>query len=173
MPPRRMATPTPEELQQALMIDEHDLERECRDQAVMFYNVSELNTLAQSRRDEAKQKLAEIEAEVDSDIRYDAEVAGERVTEPAIKSQIKLNKRYQKAARELKILQIEVGKLSGLERSYDHRKEMLKLLVRLYLANYFGEIEERGSADVRYAKAAHAKRVNAGRPYNLKGRRNV
>lgn len=152
--------PTLPELEAALRIDEHSLESECRDQAVMYYNVARMGTLATSHRDEAKKNLAEIEAELDAYLRRSAETSGERITEAAIKSGIKLDKKYQRAATELAKLSTEVGNLSALERSYDHRKEMLKLMVKLYLANYFGEIEERGvSTEFKNGAARHAQRV--------------
>lgn len=148
--------PTLAELEAALRIDEYHLERECQIQAEMFYRVAQKGTLAISKRDAAKQALAEVEAELDSEIRRDAEVAGDKITEPAIKNKIKLERRYQRASAELQKLSTEVGDLAALRESYDHRKEMLKLMVKLYLANYFGEIEERGAVGQMREASAHA-----------------
>lgn len=159
MPSR--SEPTLAELEAALQIREDELETECQEQAVMFYNAARASALAISRRDWAKQALVELESELDGKIRHQAEVAGDRITEGAIKSQIKLERRYQKAAAEVATLNIEVGKWAALRESYDHRKEMLKLMVRLYLANYFSDIEVRGTEnDMRDGAARFAERVN-------------
>jgi hypothetical protein len=153
--------PTLAELEAALRIREDELEQDCEEQAVMFYKAARASADAISRRDWAKQALSELESELDAKIRHDAEVAGDRITEGSIKSQIKLERRYQAAAAEVAKLSIEVGKWAALRESYDHRKEMLKLMVRLYLANYFSDIEVRSTEmNMRDGAARFAERVN-------------
>jgi hypothetical protein len=153
--------PTLAELEDALRIREDELERDCEEQAEMFYHVARASAEAVSRRDWAKQALSELESELDAKIRHQADVAGDRITESAVKAQIKLEKRYQRAAAEVAKLNTEVGRLVALRESYDHRKEMLKLMVRLYLANYFSDIEVRSTEmNMRDGAARFAERVN-------------
>jgi uncharacterized protein (DUF3084 family) len=151
------------ELEAGLKIDKHALDDECIDQPNRYFLVSEALTMAISQRDAAKQELAEVEAEVDADIRsnWDTEADG-RLTEKMVESQKALNKDVARTKEELAQLAIKVGKLNALKDSYHQRRYMLQGLIDLHLGGYFGSAasaprasRERGA---EAAKAKHAER---------------
>lgn len=146
-----------EQLRTKLKIDEHSLEIELRDYPRLVDEVGQEHVNAISLRDEAKQTLDETEARVDSDIRRDAAVNEEKVTEKDVESQkrlsptvIKANKRYF----ELKHLAAQWG---VLKEAIEKRSYALSKLVDLYIANYYSEIEKKGSTDLKTIQASRAK----------------
>ena len=128
-----------EELEQGLPIDEHDLNGALLRQPDLLYKVSKELTLQTSRRDAAKQMLAEVEAEVDAAIRHDAQVNDEKITEKEVASQKILDKDVQDAEKELLRLSLAVGQLGALKEAYQQRSYALRGLIDLYVANYFGD----------------------------------
>jgi hypothetical protein len=132
------ATPI-EELEQGLLIDEDALDEALFQQPDLFYRVSKQLALSVSYRDQTKQEKEDTEARVDAQLRHDAEIDDEKITEKEIESQKRLNKDVQKAARELLRLNKEVGSLTALKESFQQRSFVLNKLVDLYTAGYFGD----------------------------------
>lgn len=126
------------QLEQALLIDENELDQAIKVQSELFYRVAKRLALVISKRDAAKQEVSETEARLSVKIRHDAEVAEEKVTEKSIESQVRLHKDMEVASDELLAMNSEVGKLAALKEAYQQRNYMLKALVDLYISGYFG-----------------------------------
>lgn len=150
-----------DELERGLLIDEHQLEHEWREQPERYFKVGRELAYAISERDQAAQYVKEIEAEVDTLIRKDAEVADERLTEKAIESQRRLDRRVIAAHKEVADLSLRVGLLQALVGSYSHRRDALESLVKLFLSNYYGtqDIGRVQSGDGRNIRDATADRA--------------
>lgn len=135
------------ELEQLLRINEHKLEICCRDQPVLFYQVSTALTRAQSARDQAAQDLKDAEARADAEIRAEPVPEGEKKpTETAIGGRVRMHASVVRAREALREASEAYGSLSALKESFGQRSYMLRELVALWLANYYGEIEASGSS---------------------------
>lgn len=146
-PSRPTARISVAELEQLLRIDEHKLEVCCRDQPVLFYQVSTALTRAQSVRDQATQDLKDVEARADAEIRAEQIPEGEKKpTETAIGGRVRMHSSVIRAREALREASDAYGSLSALKEAFGQRSYMLRELVALWLANYYGEIEASGSS---------------------------
>jgi hypothetical protein len=129
-----------QQFENLLRIDRNALDVALEIQPDMFYRVSKNLVLCISKRDAAKQELQEIESAVDAQIRRDASIAGEKVTNPEVESLKGLDKGVLVAKEELAALNLRVGKWSALKEAFLQRSYALKELVALYSANYYGDV---------------------------------
>ena len=146
---------TIESLESGLRIDEHALEDALTAHSDFFYKVSDQMTLALSRRDEAKQQLEEVEADVDLELRKDAAKLEERTTEKEIESNRKIDRRVKAANAQYLKLKHEAARWATLKEAFEQRSYALSKLVDLYVANYYSQAEkkERPQANLRDIKA--------------------
>lgn len=126
-------------LEGALSINENELDEACAAQPECFYRVAKEYAVAVSKRDLAKQCLAEISAEVDTQLRHEAEKTKERITEEQIKSRKALDDDVVEAQRILLELNTKVGEWSALKEAFEQRSYALKDMVSLWLGNYYGD----------------------------------
>lgn len=127
-----------QELEASLVIDENALDEALATQADCFYRVAKQVALQTSRRDAAKQALAEAEARADAKIRHDAEVADEKITDKNVEKQRQLTKEVVAATNLLHSLNKSVGLWIALKESFQQRNYALKSMADLYVAGYFG-----------------------------------
>jgi hypothetical protein len=127
------------ELEKGLKIDENALEEVLQQQADLFYRVAKELALRISLRDQAKQELAEIEAEADIDLRKDARVNEEKITEKEIEAKKKLDTKVQRASDRFLKLTLQVGQWGALKDAYIQRSYVLKDMVALYLRSYYAD----------------------------------
>jgi len=151
--------PKIEEFEDGLRIDEDALDEGLQRQPSLFYNVAKELTLLISRRDEAKRILAEVEAEVDTEIRDDASHDDKKITEKEVASLKALDKRVTEAQRKLSLLSTEVGKWAALKEAYGHRLEALKSMARLHLSNYYSTDVTIRDKEMNEARNKHADRA--------------
>lgn len=164
--PQRGATYEPaydlpelEELEGALVIDEHALEKALQQQPTVFYDIAKLLPLMISRRDAAKQHVAEVGAEVEVDLRKSAVISESKVTVAEIEAEKLMDPRVQAAARILLDLNYAVGRVAALKEAFQQRSDALGPLVKLHLAGYYGEVNVHEPADrMKTARADIAKR---------------
>jgi hypothetical protein len=126
------------DLEEALAIDEHALDEALIRQPDAFYRVSKMLAIMASRRDAAKQALQEEEAYADERARSSIP-DGEKVTETSIKSLVRLDKQVLTANDKLLKLSRETALLQALKEAFQQRSYVMKDLVSLYVANYFGD----------------------------------
>lgn len=130
-----------ESLERGLTINEHALEEASRDQPEFFYRVSKELAMLISRRDEAKQDLAAIEAEVDLDIRREASDNNEKTTEGEVAARRRVDKRVVAAQANLNYFSGWVGQYAALKEAFQQRSYALNHLIELHLSSYFGEVK--------------------------------
>ena len=167
------------ELEDALRIDEHALEEALRDQPRMFYRVANAYALEMSRRDAAKQALADAEAREDLNIRDEAReeesrAAGKgkeaapskiKLTEGEVRARVQLSAEVVIARDALAARSDSVAKLTALKEAFQQRSYALKDLASLYVANYYTASEnnaaDRASRDLGASEAR--RRMSAAR----------
>lgn len=145
------------ELEKAMQIDPHALDEALIRQPDAFYRVSQRLALMLSKRDAAKQGLQELEAEVDRDIRKSSALAEIKSSEAQIKSLVRLDRDVKAAERELLDLNRDVAQWQALKEGFQQRSYVLKDLVSLHVANYFGD--STNSRAINHAKDRQVEEV--------------
>lgn len=122
-----------------LQIDENALDQCLVEQPDLFWKVAKRHAVAISDRDGAKKNLAEIEAEVDVEIRKVARNRENRITEKEIESIKRKDAQVERATRKLGSVNHEVLLLAALKDAFEMRSDALKDLVKLFIASYYEE----------------------------------
>jgi len=124
-----------------LAIDMHSLDVEWGKQALLVHQYSVLYADLCAYRDEAKEKLHRVDAEIDLDVRSDWDSFGFEVkpTEPAIKATILNDARHTKASDNFLDLNRQVAIVSGAKVALEHKKSALERLSSLLLSGYWAE----------------------------------
>lgn len=147
-----------DELERELKIDENALEESLQAQPLLFYQVAKQLALQISRRDQAKQGLSEIEAEIDLEIREMFRKDERKVTEREIDAEKTKDKSVVAAHKSYAELGTSVGQLSALKEAYMQRGYVLREMVALYLANYYGSDPTiKAPGEMRNRQASEAK----------------
>ncbi len=124
-----------------LEIDEFKLDEEWMGQAKLRREWGEKHADAIFEMDEAKSKLAVVEAELGREMRNDPEEfdLGKKATEAAIKGTIPLHSKHQVATRNLNEAKHAAKILEAAVEGIEHRKRALEKLVDLHGRDYFGD----------------------------------
>jgi small-conductance mechanosensitive channel len=149
------------ELEAELRIDQNALENVCSSHPELLYAVGSRLSILISQRDEAKQNLKETEARVDAEIRHDAEVAGDKITEKAVESQKQINGKVSAAKDKLFELEKRCGQMTALKEAFMSRGYAIRDLIQLYIANYYSSDMERPGRDLRHTNAPAARQKQA------------
>ena len=126
------------DLEAGLRINEHELDGALQEQPELFYHVAKELALMISQRDQAKQRLAEIEAEVVVTIKEQARSQDLKITDKEVDAKKETNEDVLAAAKDFYQLSAMVGKLGALKEAYVQRSYVLKDMVALYINNYYG-----------------------------------
>lgn len=166
-----------ESLKSGLQIDKLALDEALEAQPQSFWHVCEQLALWTSRRDQAKQELQIIEAQVDAETRDDMSKAGERVTEKQVEAAKIGDARVIAAQQEFLRLNHTVMLFTGMREAYSQRGYVIRELVNLHLASYYSENSARGSErglkDQRVDHVrAEQQRMRKEAPLKKKGRAN-
>lgn len=147
------------DLKAKLAIDEHALEVGLREHPQLVYEIGMALAEAISERDEAKEKLGQVEAEVEKEIREEASNNDEKVTDKSVDAQKKTDIRVVKANETFLAKKYDAAQLQVLSDAFSQRSYALSKLVDLYIANYYSNIEKKGADN----KQADVRTVQAGR----------
>lgn len=151
--------PSYADLELGLQIDQDALDECIQTHSDLFQRVQKACILAESRRDLAKEQLELEEASADERIRSLAYQHDEKITEREVRSQIVLDGKVRAARNKLLQLSREANEWSALKESYRQRSYMLRSMVDLYAAGYWGDsMPERSSEVLKTARANMAKK---------------
>lgn len=130
-----------ERLRAAIIIDRHDLDGMWVAQPQQFQEIAERLAMHISYRDEAKDELKDIGAEIDAQIREDDAIAVERdkkkkMTETAIANAIREDPKWKKLNERVIALNREVGQLQALKETFMMRRYALQDLTSLHVSGY-------------------------------------
>lgn len=136
-----------------LRIDRTALDEEWLRQATLYhFNAVQLAD-ARLDLDEAKDRLAVIEAELDLAIRQDPEKYGiSKLTEKAIEHAVVLSSRYQKAKEETNQAKHLTDVLNAKVTGLDHKKKALEFLVQLENREFYSEPKAKEQWEDRQSK---------------------
>lgn len=128
--------------------NKHDLDGAIETQTTNFADIAEAVALAISRRDEAKDNLKVVEAEIDADIRKSIELDKDtkKPSEPQIKMMIMLDKDMGTAQKRFDRLARDARALEACKESYSQRSYMLREMVALWLGGYYSDTVAKGRA---------------------------
>lgn len=150
-----------------IAIDKDNLDQMWIEQPQVYNQIAERLALEMSRRDETKNFLKDLEAEIDSELREAAEIdlrenGTKKPTETAIKNMMREDKRWKKANE----IQLEMDKnvnlLQARRDAYHQRRYALENLVTLHVSGYSMEASSRPSREARHIdnrKAIHRERA--------------
>lgn len=127
------------DIEPELKIKEHALDEALQQNPDLFYRVSKALALAISRRDGAKQNLAELDAEVDTKLRNEAAQNEEKITEAGLTAKKRAHRAVVRANETLLKLNSQVMQLQALKDSFQQRSYALGNLVDLHVAGYFSD----------------------------------
>lgn len=147
------------DLRHELRIDRNALDEEAICQPNNYYHASEGHVQALSRRDRKKYDLEVITSELDAEVRANWPQRAEKMTEAQVKARIVTDPRYQEVHDSYCAAGLEADRWEALRNAYRQRADMLKSLVQLHQAGYFGEVT--GAAERRDARARFDNRRGA------------
>lgn len=136
-----------------LLIDKNAMDDMWLDQPRIVQEIGERVALETSRRDEAKDQLADISATIDSEVREAHAEDEKKPTETAIKNEVKQDKRVQYMQRRLRVFELNVSRLQALSTSFHQRRYALQDLTTLWIGGYFTS-NSGGARDARDRKGA-------------------
>lgn len=134
-----------EEFRDYLVIEKTALDEELSHQAELLFKISDEYALATALRDELKEKLAVVDAELDDEVRRDIEIAGDKVTEGMVKANIHTSKKHQQAYDAYARAKKRADRLLALKESFKDRGFMIRSLCDLFVSNYFEANSVRGN----------------------------
>lgn len=132
--------------EQDLAIDPYCLDEDWLKQSGLFMKYSVMAADAQKRRDQAKEKLDVVKAELDRSIRENPGINNkyklEKITEAVVTSTILVQPEYKVASDELIEANYELNILQSAVRAFDHKRAALENEVKLWLGSYFSGPKE-------------------------------
>ncbi len=148
----------PDELRHKLRIDKHALDDEVEHQPELYGEVAEAAALSKSQIDSLEEQLKELEADLDTQARADAENEGERTTENAIKAIIASDSDRKEMVIKLLDARHLQRRLDALTTSFRHRSYALRDMVDLFLASYYSSRSASGMREGK--KEAEVDRIS-------------
>lgn len=147
-----------EEFRQYLKIDKDALTEAMAVQADLFFRVGDECSLAVSERDEAKERIATVDAEIGHRLRAKKGKSEDRVTESAIKDAIQTDPQHQVAFENYATAKKRAEQFTALRDAFQERGRMLRDLGQLYAAGYFTVASSKGAAaDIGRARLTQAR----------------
>jgi hypothetical protein len=148
-----------------LQIDKHAMDDMWLEQPQIYQEIGERLALEISLRDQAKDDVADISAELDTQVRELHADDDKKPTETAIKNEIKQDASYKAALRKHRAYELNVARLTALKDSFHQRRYALQDLTTLWTGGYFTsnsgaarDARDRKGASGREAMQAERKR---------------
>lgn len=120
-----------------LRIDKNAMDDMWLEQPQIYNEIGERLALEISLRDQAKDDLADIAAELDTQVRELHADDDKKPTETAIKNEIKQDATYKNAQTKLRAYELNVSRLQMLRDSFHQRRYALQDLTTLWTGGYF------------------------------------
>jgi hypothetical protein len=144
-------------LQERLEINKDNLDRELVWQAELFHKAAHAYALAVSRRDELKEEIRLLSADLALLLRRKLEAKG-KVTEGLVQNHLEAAPDYQALRKQLAEASRETEILAALKEAYSQRSWMLRELCSMYIAGYFSTTSIRGEASKQVEEEANLER---------------
>lgn len=125
------------EFEEPLHLDSNSLDDAAMQHAQLYHTVGQRCVLAESLRDQAKEQLALIDAQMAGIVRAQIEEQKERATEARVADGILQTTEHLQAALRLSQAHLLAARWRILQSSMDTRGRMIGHLVQLYMGEYF------------------------------------
>lgn len=132
-----------------LEIDQNDLDTACLKQPVLFDMYAQNVAVLSKKRDELKLMIEQEGARLDGILREAASAEGKKITEIMVQNEIVRNKQYADLQQKYLNLCSEVKEAEIVRDAFNQRKDMLKLLVELFISGYWSSTETKLVKDQR------------------------
>lgn len=126
-----------DEFRRYLRIDKHSLDDELVSQSELLFKVAEAYLDAAATRDELKERLAVVDAQLDAQVRADLEKNDTKATEAMVKSLVTTHKRHEVASAAYLAARHEANLLQAMKESFKDRGFHVRDLVELYTSQYY------------------------------------
>jgi hypothetical protein len=144
-----------------LQIDRHALDDALVEQPETFHSVSKAYVYAVSNRDELKDKIRKTDANLYLEIREEAALNKEKLTEAAVQARLEVHESHT-AAREAYLESCKQADLwQALKEAFQQRSYVLKDLAGLYISGYYATTSVKGKASKEVEEIADNTRKEA------------
>jgi len=123
-----------------LQIDRNNLDEECIRQPVLFDQYAQVLVPLYTERDNLKLVIEQLSAQLDGIIRESASAEGKKLTEAKIQGEIIINPQYQNLQQRYILICTEVKEKEAIRDAIQQKKDMLKLLIELYISGYWATV---------------------------------
>ena len=124
-----------------LKIDQSELDECCLRQPVLFDHYTQKLSSLYKYRDEVKLAVEQMSARLDGIIREAASAEGKKLTEAMVQNEITRNLQYADLPQKYANICSDVKEAEVIRDAFQQRRDMLKLLVELYIAGYWASVE--------------------------------
>jgi len=124
-----------------LKIDQSELDECCLRQPVLFDHYTQKLSSLYKYRDEVKLAVEQMSARLDGIIREAASAEGKKLTEAMVQNEITRNLQYADLQQKYVNICSDVKEAEVIRDAFNQRREMLKLLVELYISGYWSSVE--------------------------------
>lgn len=143
-----------------LQIDRNALDDELAVQAQLFWEVSEKHVQCMTERDELKAEVGRFHSQLGLNERVNLAEAGLKVTEVAIESRVLSNEDMIRVGNSYLSAKSESDTWFAMKEAFAQRSYVLKDMVSLYIAGYFGDVTPKANAG-RLDTIKHEERKSA------------
>ena len=124
-----------------LKIAQSELDECCLRQPVLFDHYTQKLSSLYKYRDEVKLAVEQMSARLDGIIREAASAEGKKLTEAMVQNEITRNLQYADLQQKYVNICSDVKEAEVIRDAFQQRRDMLKLLVELYIAGYWASVE--------------------------------
>lgn len=128
---------TLEDARELLLIDKNELDVACAMQPQIFEEVAYGYSMAVSERDNIKEDMAVVDAEIAFEYRSNCDRTGTKITENKLKEEVQMHKKHKDMHEKYMRSRIKVDEFAAIKESFYQRVEMLKKLADLYAGKYW------------------------------------
>jgi hypothetical protein len=155
-----------------ITIDDSALDIEWLEQPKLMLKYAQYAAQTSMERDILKERVDVVKAELDAEIRTNPEKFGlAKITEGAVFNTILVQKEYQQIMKDYLQSKYEADVAKGAVNAFEHRKNALENLVKLFGQQYFaGPKMPRNLSEERQYREEQQKQVDAGVGMKLKRR---
>ena len=151
------------ELKEGLAVHTDTLHLDAQEQPRMAEEAGEMAAEAKAAAKRAKLEADEAKAEVEQDVRKRPDTYGlEKVTDKPVAAAVALDDRVKAAERNTIEKQEVADKVASVANAYEHRRSMLGIEAKLWLANYWGDVTVREREMGKTADQVKAERFERG-----------
>jgi|GEM_PF-3189889 len=125
-------------LSQDVKIDKLNLPKEWERHTELFRYWAEKHAISELEKDQAKEQLELVAADLDLMIRADPKGYNlDKIAESSVKSTIKMQVEHQEAQEVLNNAKYRVARMKAAKEAMDHRRDALKALSKLALGGFY------------------------------------